>query len=126
MTYLTRITLVATFALGALGASAGFAGNGDMLRIKDQLNLHDGSCLEQAELLLADESLTLDQVRDQLRDCSCLLDDGVVDDDGDDSAVDDDTDDTVAASPAQTRTRTRTGEDNGKGSVSRARTGGGN
>ena len=120
MTYLGKTALAATFALGALGATAVTAGNGDMDQIK--LHLKDGSCLDQAELLLADATLTADQIQQQLRDGSCLLDDTAVDD----TVVDDTTDDTIAAvTPLQTRTRTRTGEDNGNGSVSRARNEGG-
>lgn len=104
MTFLGKTTLAAALAFTALGTTAAFAGNGIMDRIG--LQLRDGSCEDQAVQLLADETLTLDQVRDRLRDCSCVVDD-------------------PDQLQLQTQTRTRTGADNGSDTAERTRTEGG-
>lgn len=103
MTNLTKYGIALAAALVALPAMAS-----DPVMDRIRLQLHDQSCLTAAEDMLAqDETLTYDQVRLRLQtaDCACL--------------------DDAACTGDQLRTRTRTGEENGKGAVSRARKGAG-
>lgn len=111
MTRFLKSTLVATLAMGALGASVAMAGNGGGDQIR--LQLRDGSCLDQIATLSATGDMTRDQIRLQLKDGSCLLDDAL---------LVQSSDDTLATT---LQVRTRTGEDNGKGNVERHRYEGG-
>jgi len=97
MTHLTFFTLAVALTLGAAPV---LAGNGDLSQIR--LQLRDQSCVDTATELLADQTMTMDQVRDRLGDCSCLL-----------------TDDDTVVTPQQIRLRT--GADNGQGTLSRTR-----
>lgn len=103
---MTNVTKYAIALAASLVALPAIAGNPVMDQIR--LHLHDQSCLTAAENILAqDDTLTYDQLRLRLqtRDCTCL--------------------DEAACTGEQLRTRTRTGEENGKGAVSRSRKGNG-